>query len=229
MIPVAVFGAFIVLFVVFVIVAQAQARKRRQELAAWAATRGLTFDEDKVYGLDVQFPDFDCLVHGSNRYAYNTMRGSLGNRRALAFDYHYETHSTNSKGQTQTQHHQFSAVILASAVPLKPLFIRPEGFFDHVAEFFGFDDINFESAEFSRRFYVKSPDRKWAYDVIHPRTMEFLLASPPVSLRFGAGHVIAHRDSTFSAAEFQQAADVASGVLDRLPDYLVQQRREEAT
>lgn len=47
---------------------------------------------------------------------------------------------------------------------------------------FGFDDIDFESVEFSRKFFVKSPDKRFAYDVIHPAMMEFLLASDPPSL-----------------------------------------------
>ena len=42
-----------------------------------------------------------------------------------------------------------------------------------------FDDIDFESDEFSRKFYVQSSDRKFAYDVLHPRMMEFLLQTTP--------------------------------------------------
>ena len=54
--------------------------------------------------------------------------------------------------------------------PLEEFFGPPFG------EFFGHDDIDFESAEFSRNFYVKSSDRKWAFDILHARAMEFLLA-----------------------------------------------------
>lgn len=222
--PVILIVAVVALFVAIAVFSNIQARKRREALQAWAAARGLTFSEERVYGLDEQYPDFDCLAQGSNRYAYNTMAGALQGRRAQAFDYHYETHSTDSKGHRQTHHHHFSAVILESSVPLKPLFIRPEGVLDHMASFFGFDDINFESAEFSRRFYVKAPDRKWAYDVIHARTMEFLLASPPMTLRFAPRHVIAYTGATFDPAGFEQATAVPAGVLDRLPEYVVQQQ-----
>ena len=60
-----------------------------------------------------------------------------------------------------------------------PLLIRPEGIFDKIKSVIGFDDIDFESAEFSRKFYVKSTDKRFAYDVLHPRMMEFLLAEMP--------------------------------------------------
>ena len=56
------------------------------------------------------------------------------------------------------------------------LLIRPEGFFDKVAGAFGFDDIDFESEEFSRAFFVKSSDKRFAYDVLHPRMLELLMA-----------------------------------------------------
>jgi len=121
------------------------------------------------------------------------MEGTWSDRHLLAFDYHYETHSTDSKGHRRTNHHHFSAVILASALPLKPLFIRAEGFFDKLTEFVGFDDIDFESAEFSRKFYVKAKDRRWAYDVIHARTMEFLLSMPRFTIQFDRNNVIANQ------------------------------------
>ena len=48
---------------------------------------------------------------------------------------------------------------------------------DKIAGALGFHDINFESSEFSRKFHIKCADKKFAYDVIHPRMMEFLLAA----------------------------------------------------
>jgi hypothetical protein len=95
---------------------------------------------------------------------------------------------------------------------------------DKVTEFFGYDDIDFESAEFSRKFYVQSPDRKWAYDVLHQRAMEFLLVSPVFSLRFDTQCVIAWRSATFEPAEFTQALTLVRGLLDQLPGYLVKEQ-----
>ena len=200
--------------------------QRRKSLLAWAQAHGLAFDAERRCDLDTCYPDLECLRRGSNRYAYNTLAGAWKTHRFTGFDYHYETYGTDSKGHRQTHHHSFSAVVLESRVPLKPLVIRPERFFDKVTEFFGFDDIDFESAEFSRRFYVKAPDKKWAYAVLHPRTMEFLMAAPVFPLQFGARGVIAHRDTTFTPAEFEQAAELVAGILDRLPAYVEQELRD---
>ncbi len=197
--------------------------RRRKELDAWAASKGIGFSPGHDRGMEAVFPHFDCLRQGSNRYAYNIMHGAWKNREFTGFDYHYETYSYSSKGGRQTHHHHFSAVVLVGPVRLKPLFIRPEGFFDKVTEFFGADDIDFESAEFSRKFFVKSPDRRWAFDVIHQRTMEFMLGMPQFSLQFNGPAVIAWRGSRFGVADFEQAAELVEGILERLPEYVLKQ------
>jgi hypothetical protein len=227
MYPVFFIGLGIVLFIVIAIFGAMQAAKRRQALLAWAQSKGLSYTREKDRDMRRRFAEFKCLDRGSNRYAYNVMTGEWSSRRITAFDYHYETHSTDPKGRRQTHHHRFSAVVLESDLPLKSLFIRPEGFFDKITEFFGADDIDFESAEFSRKFYVKAKDRRWAYDVIHARTMQFLLDMPTFTIQFDRGQVIAFRGSRFKVADFETAVNVIGGVLDRLPDYLVKQLKEE--
>ncbi|MDY7011318.1 MAG: hypothetical protein SVV80_11300, partial [Planctomycetota bacterium] len=108
---------------------------------------------------------------------------------------------------------------------LKPLYIRREHFFDKLTEFFGFDDIDFESAEFSRKFFVKSPNKRWAYDVIHQRMMEYLLAAPDFGIQFDLMHIIAWRGRKFKPADFQAAAEMICGMLERLPEYVVRQQK----
>ena len=193
------------------------AQQRRNELSAWAQLRGLRFRSDQVSGMDAAYPAFDCLNEGRARYGYNRMDGEWSGRRFLGFDYHYRTGSGKN-----THDYTFSAIILESDVPLKPLFIRREGLGDRMATFLGFEDINFESAEFSREFYVKSPDRKWAYDVLHQRAMEFLLAMPRFTIQFDEQRVMVYRDSTFATGDFENAAKVAQGLLDGLPSYVQQ-------
>ena len=202
-----------------------QAEKRKQALAAWASSRGLGFQSGHDHGMDDRYPQFKCLKQGDDRYAYNVMEGRVGQRTVCAFDYHYETHSTDSKGHRTTHNHYFSAVIVETGLALKPLVIRKEGFFDKVGEFLGFDDIDFESIEFSKGFYVKSPDRRWAFDVIQQSTMELLLESPRFTLEFQETQVLAFRDCTFKAEDFEAALGVIEGVIERLPNYLLREMK----
>jgi hypothetical protein len=197
--------------------------KRRKDLATWSRLKGLRYSAGETR-VEYRWPQFACLRQGDNRYAYNLMEGDWSGRALSAFDYHYETHSTDSKGNRQTHHHHLSAVVFASGLPLRPLSIRPENLLDKVAAAFGFDDIDFESAEFSRKFCVKSPDRKWAYDVLPARTIEWLLRMPRFHVEFGPGEVIAWRSSTFSVLDFTAAAEVIRHILDGLPDYVIEQQ-----
>ena len=221
-------GLVILVFIAIAVVAgifgHLAAEKRKKELLAWAGARGLAFNPERQYGFDAAYPGLACLQRGSNRYAYNTSSGRWGEREILACDYHYETHSTDSKGRRQTHHHHLSLVLLSSPVPLRPLFIRPEGFFDKITEFFGMDDIDFESAEFSRKFHVTAPDKRWAYDVLHQRAMEFLLAAPVYSIAFDGACAAAFRSSVFTPAEFEEAARVIEGLLALLPEYVLRQQ-----
>jgi len=194
-----------------------KAEERKKELAEWTAGRGLSFDPSSDYDFESVYSEFDCLCHGSSRYAYNIMRGTYSGYSICAFDYHYATHSTNSKGKRTTHHHYFSGVIVDAGIPLKPLRIRSEGFFDKIGEFIGLDDIDFESAEFSRTFHVKAPDRRWAYDVLHQKAMEFLLESPRFTIEFQDRRVLTTAGGTSSAGEFESALDVTTRLLGMIP------------
>lgn len=166
------------------------ARKRREAFAQLAARLGLQFDPDEDHSLPGQFPFLDRLQKGSRRYAFNRLAGPYHGHEVLVFDYHYETYSTDSKGHTQTHHHYFSFFMLFLPRSFPELTIVREGWGSKLAQAFGYDDIDFESAEFSRRFCVRSRDKRFAYDICHPRTIDYLLANPDLSVET-EGNVLA--------------------------------------
>jgi len=212
---------FVFLFVaVLIVVGLWFGAKRKKELAAWATNAGLAFSPRSDHTFDDRYPEFGCLRRGHSRSAYNIASGSWNSRPLEAFDYRYVT----GHGKNRSTH-TFSAVILGSGLSLKPLQIRSENLFDKLTEFFGLDDIDFESAQFSREFHVKSPDKKWAYDVLHQRTMEFLLNNPKFSIEFDSEHVICWRNRRFDLRTRESAIEVVEGILDRLPEYLVRAQK----
>ena len=215
------FILFIIAFAAWLIIYGIYASgKRRKELAAWAMSKGLNFSAEHDDSFENRYPGFDCLRRGDSRYAYNMMSGTLDGREFIGCDYHYAT----GGGKSRTHHH-FSMVLVKSPIRLEPLFIRPETLSDKIAAFVGFDDIDFESAEFSQKFYVKSPNKKWAYDIIHPQMMEFLLSSPEYSIQFDLLSVIAYRDTLFSIEDFEAAAALVNGMFERIPDYVIQNQK----
>jgi len=195
---------------------------RRRTIAAWAAARGLSYDPARDRSFDRRFPGFGCLERGHSRFAHNIAEGDWNGRRVVTFDYRYQTGSDKSE-----QTHHFSGIVMQGEIPLRPLFIRPERGLDKLGEFLGIEDIDFESSEFSRSFYVKSPDKRWAYDVIHPRTMEFLMSMPRYSIEFLGAYVMVWGHRWFAPDEIESAIAVAEGLLDRLPEYVRRASRTE--
>jgi hypothetical protein len=223
-------GGFIVIFILFVILAigaaiygARAARKRSEDLSALATRLGLNFSAGEDYGLADRFEFLNQLAQGDNRYAFNVLSGTYQQNQVLVFDYHYETHSTDSKGHRTTQHHYFSFFILLLPVRFPELRITREGLLSKIAQAFGYADIDFESAEFSRAFCVRSKDKKFAYDVCNARMIEHLLANrdleveiqgPVISLVFAPQLPVGQIEFNL-----QRLAEIRS----RLPDYLFTQ------
>lgn len=185
-----IFGIVLVLMIIGIVAGIAAARKRRQAFAELAARLGLEFYPDNNHDLPRQFGFLDKLRQGSNRYAFNLLTGQFAGHAVRVFDFHYETHSTDSKGNTQTHHHYFSFFMLLLPREFPEVTIVREGLFSKIAQAFGYDDIDFESAEFSRKFCVRSKDKRCAYDVCNPRMIEYLLANDDLTLEI-EGRVLA--------------------------------------
>jgi hypothetical protein len=220
---------FFLLFICFAVFAifaaihgHRKEKERRAALATWAGQNRLYYHPDKVRGFDDEHRNFGFLRSGSNRYAYNIITGNHRDRALTAFDYHYETHSTDSKGHRTTHHHHFSCLFLTPGFPLKPIAIRRETFFDKIKSTFGFQDINFESSEFSRKFHVSGEDKRWCYDVIHNRMMEFLLGAPEYSLESDYEKLSVRPKGRFELPELEQLLAFTHQFLDNIPTHLTQ-------
>ena len=212
-----VFAAIVVAAIVFSMIA---ARKRREALAALALRLGLSYRADDDYSLADRFDFLDALARGSNRYAFNTLSGNYQNHEVLVFDYHYETHSTDSKGRRQTHHHYFSFFILMLPQSFPELRVTREGLFSRIAQVFGYDDIDLESAEFSRAFCVRSKDKRFAYDVCHAQMMEYLLANRDLSIEIEGQALALAFDKQLSAEEIESNLRRLFEIRSRLPEYL---------
>ena len=211
---------FLVLVIGGAIYSVIAARKRREELFELASRLGLNFSPGNDYSLAERFGFLDKLAQGSNRYAFNVISGNYRQQQVLVFDYHYETHSTDSKGRRQTHHHYFSFFILLLPISFPELKISREGFLSKIAQALGYDDIDFESAEFSRAFCVRSKDRKFAYDVCNAQMMEYLLANRDLSLEIEGPALALAFDTRLSAAQIDMHLNRLLEVRLRLPDYL---------
>ena len=192
--------------------------KRQKELSAFAMENGLSFSPHAGDHHE-QFESFDPFDRGHSRRTHNLIHGRRGRIDWEMFDYKFTTGS----GKNRHTHH-YGIIVAKIDLVLSRMRIRPEGFFDRLAGLVGFDDIDFESEEFSRRFHISSDDRKFAYDLIHPKMMEYLLAAPAANWQLGSRIVMITRSRRYKADELRGLMSLIDGFVERIPHYVRQDR-----
>lgn len=196
-----------------------QEAKRRKAILAWCEVNHLQFDPASSDDPGAEYSQTAMMQEGERRYGNNWCMGKWQGRQLCYFDYHYTTGS----GKSRTPH-TLSVMTIESGTHLKPLTIRPEGLLDRVGEFFGAQEIHFESAEFTRRFHVSCEDRKWAYDVLPPRALELLLSGGrDLHVQFDDESVVLWDGKLWPPEDIGQAAKIVSGLLDLMPAFATQE------
>jgi hypothetical protein len=196
------------------------AKKRREAMLALAAKLGLHFDPNRDSNIARQYRFLDKLRAGDNRYAFNILSGKYRDNNVTAFDFHYETHSTDSKGHRQTHHHYFSFFILGLPKIFPELKIGREGFFSKIGQALGYDDIDFESHEFSRKFCVRSSDKKFAYDICNAQMIEYLLTNDDLTIEIEDNALAVSFDRRLQPEQIEMNLDRLVRLRSLIPNYL---------
>jgi hypothetical protein len=201
-------------------------QERKRKLTELAQRLGFRFHPDADSDHDDRYAQFEIFRRGHSRVALNTMAGSLDvlgrSCSACCGDFRYRVTRSSGKG-SRTSTYRFSYLIVHLPWHTPALVVRPEGVFDKIAGAFGFDDIDFESVEFSRRFYVKSQDKRFAYDVLHPRMMEFLLAERPPMVDIEGGAVcLSDGQRRWEPEDYERMIAFLRAFLDQWPVHLRQ-------
>ena len=217
-----VFVAVVVLVIIGAIFNAIAQRKRREGLFELAQRLNLDFRGGQDFGIPGRFGFLKQLAQGDDRYAVNVLSGNYRQNEILAFDYHYATYHTDKNG-THKDDHWFSFFILTMPAVFPDLTIRRENFLTRVAEAFGYQDIKFESAEFSRAFCVRSPDKKFAYDVCNAKMMEYLLANRDLSVEIENEVIALAFNTRLSVEQIEFNLQRLVEIRSRLPEYLFTQ------
>lgn len=217
--PIVVIVLFAVV-IIFGIYAFLKEKKRKEAVRLWAFAHDYSISSGKDISMNQAYSGIGLFGKGHSRSAGSIFRGELDGHPVLMTDYTYVTGS----GKNRTTH-RHGVVILRCDFPTMPLFIRRENMLDKVGGAFGVGDINFESSEFSDKFYVKSPDKKWAYDIIHSGTMDYLMQAPSFSVEFGYKEIAIYKNGYFDGPKYDQALAMAVKMHDLIPGYVIEQMK----
>ncbi len=207
---------FMAVFVITAIVLGRRiAKKRRQEVGTLAQKLGMSFSPQKNYTIDDRYVFLDALKKGSNRYAQNIIIGKYRGKNFRVFDYHYQTGSGKD-----THHHVFSFFIMTLEKVFPELKITKENFLSKIGQALGFDDIDFESHEFSRQFCVRSKNKKFAYDVCNAKMIDYLLENRDMSIEIENNALALAFDRKLNAEQIEYNMDRLIKVRSLIPEYL---------
>jgi hypothetical protein len=196
------------------------------------ARRNRSFDM-RMLAARLQFEDFNPahdesfamgwgflsrLSQGEKRFAFNLMRGTYHEQHLYVFDYHCQIGSGKNKRE-----HELTALMLVCREAFPQVTITPggEGILSKMAAAFGVgDDIQFESAEFSRVFRVQSRDKRFAYDVCNPQMIEYLLANRDLGIEIQGPVILLSFEPLLPVGEIEFNLQRLVEIRSRLPEYL---------
>ncbi|MEM1164892.1 MAG: hypothetical protein AAGI30_01230 [Planctomycetota bacterium] len=203
-------------------------RKRLDALRAWAASNGLTFDPHKrSYALPISL-----FRKGHSRWARRFCTGRLEQPIAglddhpplELFEYHYAVTSGSGKNR-RTTHYYHPCIAVHLAFEPGDLAIRDEHLGDKLGAAFGMDDIDFEHAEFSKRYHVTGHDRERVYELMHTRMIDFLLTYRRQRLEIAGDTLFVHLTGRADVEDYDRLLGCCRGILALLPRTLVNRER----
>jgi hypothetical protein len=220
---------FIILGVLFFIVRVlidliAGESKRVRALKKFAVANRWAFSPDERYSMKSSFPKVALFIGKDSYKTSNVMRRKYSGLRVTICDYEY----TTSNGKNE-QTFSYTCYILQLPVSFGWLNVTRESLRSKIAQAFGYDDIDFESAEFSRRYCVRAQNRKEAYALITPQMMDYLMATPGLYFSIQGSLLLITFDGQLEARHIPQRVNLLFGIAARIPGYLLTQKNNAWT
>jgi hypothetical protein len=200
------------------------AKKRREALQRIATIKGLRFYQHDPFNIPAAYGMMRLCGQGHSKSASNVIAGQVQSGELRYFDYKY----TVGSGKNAHTYHK-SGCALHAPYHFAGLMVRPENFLDKAAGFLGFEDIDLDHAEFNKKFYVSSGDKKFAYDVLNQRMMEFFLSRAGITMEMSGNCILFSYDSRLSPDGVGDLINTAEKFCDNLPDFLRQDRQLHAS
>jgi hypothetical protein len=198
-------------------------QKKVAEFTVFAAERGWSYVErdDDLVDRFLGAP----FGRGHGQVVKHVLRGAHRGREVLVFEYSYkEADRSGSSRGTELYHHTVASVSTPTATPT--LEVGREGLGRKLlglVGLVGLRDLQLESEEFNAAFHVQTDDDRFAYDVLHPRMMEWLVADGQAletPFRFERGDLLTWDRDEIDLQKIDGMVAYLCDVLDRVPSFV---------
>jgi len=195
-------------------------RRKDSGLKALAARHGWRYavgDGDIVGRF--QGAPFDQSRSKRARYV---VTGEHRGRRLTAFEWNYT--ETRDVGSGSSVEIWYTVVVVTTPAARPTLQVSREPRYR-----LGRRDLQLESERFNQTFLIDSANDRFAYDVLHPRMMEWLLSNQralSTPFRFEGDGLVVWRPGMIKPDTVLWLLDYGCDILDRVPGFVWQSRQE---
>ena len=161
---------------------------------------------------------------GHSHQVSNLLTGAVGDLGVTIFDYSYKVTTSDGKSSSTTTYY---VQVISAALPMwLPVFtMRPETFMLQIGEKLGFKEIEFESEEFNKRWFVRGQDSKQIYELLHPQAMERMLNVGPYRWEFGGNMIVVLNTSYLEPPAIERTLVDVADFVKLVPNYFRQDHK----
>ena len=123
----------------------------------------------------------------------------------------------------RTETYRFTVVALALPAGKPTLQVSREGFGRKLLGFVGVRDLQLESEQFNEAFHIKTDNDRFAYDVLHPRMMEWMLAdqrAQSTPFRFERGDLMTWDRGKIDLPKVEWMLEYLCDIVDQVPSFV---------
>ncbi len=188
--PILIFGGMLLLGVGVWYLNNQMEKRRTERWRQVADEMGFAFDPKPAPGFLSRFPTFQLFTQGHSRTVKNLMQGTALGLELDIFDYSYVTGGGKSR-QTWLQ------TVLAFEIDgteLPSFSMRPESVFDKIGQWFGYQDIDFEShPRFSRSYLLRGQREDAIRELFQDPVLEYFEESTGCCTEGGGNRLVYYR------------------------------------
>ncbi|MBL7661361.1 hypothetical protein JNK13_01280 [bacterium] len=176
------------------------AKKRREALLAVSRQIGFQYLESDPGTFFAQLAPFQLATFGKaySRKLFNILKGRISEGELILADYRY----TSGSGKNKHTRNQTIMLLQSDKLSLPQFELRPENFFDKLADTFGFKDIDLpQHPEFSKTFLIKGAEQQHVQALFSPTVITYLMQNRDLHIEGSGNQLLIYRYNRITPAE----------------------------
>jgi len=194
----AIIGGVVVLVLILMVSSYLAAKRRREAIENLAQSLGLEFQPTVSPETMSWLTEVAYFSRGHSHQILNHLSGGTDETEIHILDFHY----TIGSGKNASHKRQTVVALVSAALDVPGFDLAPESIFTRFSEWFGVQDIDFEShPEFSDKFMLQATDEDGVRQFMDRPLMDFFCKTSDIYLNVRRGFLCLYRPDKLMAPE----------------------------